>query len=269
MTPLVLAILSASLLGSFHCAGMCGAFLAVAVSPTLHGVASPRSPHTSHLRLQAAYHLGRLATYSIFGAIAGSLGSAVNFLGDMAGVQRMAMLIAAAFMTGYGLVLLARALGITLPRLPLPGGFVSVISRAQRSVLDLKPIPRATLIGLLTTLLPCGWLYAFVIAAGGTGHPLPAMLAMFAFWLGTLPLMAALGAGARTLLGPLSRRLPVATALVLVIMGLLTLTGRVTALGNLPAALATMVQATPQAAVERASQMNQEQELPCCRDAQH
>lgn len=33
MLAMMLAILSASLLGSLHCAGMCGGFLAMAVSP--------------------------------------------------------------------------------------------------------------------------------------------------------------------------------------------------------------------------------------------
>ena len=51
---------------------------------------------------------------------------------------------------------------------------------------------------------------------------------MAAFWLGTVPLMAAVGLGAQRLLGRFRTRLPVVTASVLVILGVLTVAGRFT-----------------------------------------
>ena len=48
-------------------------------------------------------------------------------------------------------------------------------------------------IGLVTTLLPCGWLYTFVALALAAANPLNACLIMFAFWLGTLPVMIGTG----------------------------------------------------------------------------
>jgi len=85
---------------------------------------------------------------------------------------------------------------------------------------------RALIIGLCTTLLPCGWLYAFVITAAGTASPIFAAATMFAFWLGTLPMLVTMGAGVRSVLGPLQRRVPVATAIVLLAAGLYTIAGR-------------------------------------------
>jgi hypothetical protein len=92
--------------------------------------------------------------------------------------------------------------------------------------LTLPAAPRAALIGALTTLLPCGWLYAFAATAAGTARPLSGAGVMAVFWLGTLPMMATLGLGARRMLGPLAARLPVATSILLLIAGLATVAGR-------------------------------------------
>jgi sulfite exporter TauE/SafE len=85
---------------------------------------------------------------------------------------------------------------------------------------------RAGALGLLTTLLPCGWLYAFVVTAAGTGHPARGALVMTAFWLGTLPVMIGVGLGAQRMFGPLRRRLPVVSAAALVVIGLLSIGGK-------------------------------------------
>ncbi|MBE7450024.1 MAG: sulfite exporter TauE/SafE family protein [Kofleriaceae bacterium] len=41
---------------------------------------------------------------------------------------------------------------------------------------------RAALLGLLSAALPCGWLWAFVVVAAGTGSPVGGALVMTAFW---------------------------------------------------------------------------------------
>jgi sulfite exporter TauE/SafE len=88
------------------------------------------------------------------------------------------------------------------------------------------PIARSGAVGLATALLPCGWLYAFVAVAAGTGSPIRGALAMTLFWSGTLPVMLTLGAGLQRMAGPLRARLPVVTAAVVVVLGLLTIGGR-------------------------------------------
>jgi uncharacterized protein len=85
---------------------------------------------------------------------------------------------------------------------------------------------RGLVTGLSTALLPCGWLYAFVAAAGGTGSPGRGMFVMSVFWVGTLPVMATLGFGLQRLAGPVRRSLPLVTATVVVAIGLLTIAGR-------------------------------------------
>jgi hypothetical protein len=92
---------------------------------------------------------------------------------------------------------------------------------------DEPPVARAALTGLLTTLLPCGWLYTFVVTAGGTGSAIAGAGVMVAFWIGTVPMLLAVGFGAQRVLGPFARRLPLAAAALVLVLGLLSIAGRV------------------------------------------
>jgi hypothetical protein len=66
------------------------------------------------------------------------------------------------------------------------------------------------------------------------------MVAMGAFWLGTLPVMVTLGTGLREGLGAIGKRVPALTCVALVAVGLYTLVGR----GSLSAArLLTLAEA--------------------------
>jgi len=220
MTALIGAVFLASLLGSLHCVGMCGAFVAFAVGadPERGGKAS----------LHAAYNLGRLSTYVALGVIAGAVGHAVDLTGEAAGLQRVAASIAGAMMVGFGLIVLLRLRGVHLPRAPLPPGLRRITERGHKFAAERTPGVRALLVGMLTTLLPCGWLYAFVITAAGTGSPFWGGVTMAVFWAGTLPALVAVGAGVSRLAGALGRRIPVATTVLLIGVGLWTLFGRMT-----------------------------------------
>lgn len=220
---LIGAVFAASLLGSLHCAGMCGAFL-------LFAVGADRGPTRSEqVRLHGAYHGGRLVTYAILGVIAGSVGAALDLGGSMVGVQRIAAGVAGALMIGFGIVTLLRIRGVKARFDLIPMRVRRLVENGQRRALTLPPFSRALLIGLMTTLLPCGWLYAFAITAAGTGSPLLGGLTMGVFWLGTLPVLISLGVGAQALAGPLRRHLPALTSLALVGVGLYMVVARVAA----------------------------------------
>ncbi len=226
MTPLFFAVLTASLLGSLHCAGMCGGFLLFAVGTPTHSAHDSPIPRW---RLHAAYHLGRLLTYLAIGAAAGLLGAALDLgAAAVAGVAlpRAAAMLAGATMILFGLAALLRSAGVAIPRPPIPAILIHTAQAAHRHAAGSPPILRASIVGLSTTLLPCGWLYAFAATAAGTGAPGTGALTMLAFWFGTLPLMASLGAGLAALTGPLRRRLPLVTSLLIVLVGLATLAGR-------------------------------------------
>jgi sulfite exporter TauE/SafE len=252
MTTLVVGVFLASLLGSLHCAGMCGAFLAIAVTGVGDGTGRPRQ-----FPLQAAYHLGRLATYTLLGLAAGAAGQLIDLTTALAGARPIAASLAGATLLTFGLFSLLRIYGIVPARLPAPAFMQRLLRAGHRRAFDRPPVVRAAMIGLLTTLLPCGWLYAFVLTAAGTASPWRGGTAMAVFWLGTLPMMVALGATIRGVTGVLGRRLPVATCLALIGMGLFTLVNR----ARLdPAALAARVSV----AAANGQQATAPDKAPCC-----
>lgn len=251
MTALLLTVLIASLAGSLHCAGMCGAFLAFAV-----GTGQPNMP--PRVLLQAAYHGGRLASYALLGAVAGAVGSTLDLGGQMLGLQRTATLIAGGVMVAFGLLILARMLGARLST-RTPRFLETLVARGQSAAMRFPPVGRALAIGLLTVLLPCGWLWPFVLTAAGTAHPLTGGLVMAAFWLGTVPVLAALGVGLQKLAGPLAARLPAVAALAIIAVGLYTIIARF----NAAPAIAAMRLDTTQSVEEQAKQAASTLP-PCC-----
>jgi len=260
VTALLVAVLIASLLGSTHCAGMCGAFVLFAVADSTE----PPNPWRSRVALNAAYNMGRLVTYALLGAAAGMLGAAMDLGGSMVGVQRVAAAFAGGLMICFGLVALLRARGVKLRRMPLPGVLTTMLAGGHRAVADAPPLARAWTVGLLTTLLPCGWLYAFAVTAAGTAHPLYGAATMAVFWVGTLPILAGVGLGAQAMTGRLRSRLPVLTSILLVVVGTYTVLGRM--------ALPTL--AKPQPAVRvvvdgQTSKLEVSTELPpCCQEGE-
>ncbi|MCB9845215.1 MAG: sulfite exporter TauE/SafE family protein [Phycisphaeraceae bacterium] len=252
MIELFATVLGASLLGSLHCAGMCGAFVAVAVGLDAPGQASRRGS-------MIPYHLGRLMTYMTLGALAGLVGGAVQLGGALIGVQRGALLMASVTILGFGIIALLRTSGVRVARPRLPGPLRALVTRAHRRALDMSPTRRALTIGLLTTLLPCGWLYAFVAVAAGTAHPLWAMLTMAVFWIGTLPALTIVGVGVRAATGSLGRALPrlMPIALILVAIASIVLRGRA------PVAFEPSAQASVAESVRAVEGLDHTQ-MPCC-----
>jgi sulfite exporter TauE/SafE len=208
VTALLPTILVASLVGSVHCLAMCGPLVA------LHGSART-------VRLAGFHALGRLTTYVTLGALAGVVGRAVDLAGDLAVVQRTATIVAGAVILAWAGYQLVIALGLRASSAGAPGGAAFTAGLAH--IRTRRAARRAWLVGVLTGLLPCGWLWAFVISAAGTGSVLGGALVMLVFWLGTVPAMT----GALAVGGPvfawLRQRMPVVTAIALLVLGLGTL----------------------------------------------
>lgn len=218
MTPTaatLAAVLFASLAGSPHCAGMCGVFVAMACG-------FDRDKPRTHLRLQLAYHGGRLVGYTTLGVAAGVLGSAIDLGAQAAGLQHAAAILAATTMLVVGGTWLLREAGVRLPHAPAPAfirrAFRGGIARADR----FGPSGRALVMGLLTTLLPCGWLWAFALIAAGTASPLWGAAVMATFWIGTVPILTAVGFGAGALRSRLGPRIRTVAALAMIAIAAVT-----------------------------------------------
>ncbi|GAB5550118.1 MAG: sulfite exporter TauE/SafE family protein [Sandaracinaceae bacterium] len=172
------------LLGSGHCAGMCGPLVLAAAQR--HRTAAELQVH------QALYHLGKTLAYATLGAAAGALaGLAGDGLAAVAQSGQRVLSVA----LGLGLVALGIALlaGRRLPegsawafRLPVFGAVFKALVR-ERSL-------RASVgLGFLNGLLPCGLVYAGLGVAATTGSALGGALSMAAFGLGTAPALVAVG----------------------------------------------------------------------------
>jgi len=167
-----------------------------------------------------------LMTYVLLGAAAGGLGSVVDLAGPLTGIQHMAAIAAGALMVGFGVITWLRISGVKMSRIGLPKVLENAVNGSHQRAARLSPLGRALATGLLTTLLPCGWLYAFAITAAGTANVFSGALVMGTFWVGTLPALTALGAGIHKLSAPLARRVPMISAAAVIVVGLYTIAAR-------------------------------------------
>ena len=184
-----------------------------------------RTPYRNHL----AYQTGRLVTYLTLGSLAGFLGRGVFYLGAYVNAQRTLMVLMGLMMIGAGIYYL------------LPGhrtfgrGISSRIGLLMRNLTgERNAVATAGLIGLCSTLMPCGFLYAFALAAGATGHPVSAMTVMFGFWLGTLPSLLGLGFVLRYCSQRFLQKMQKLTPIFLILFGLMAISGKWQALPGSP-----------------------------------
>jgi uncharacterized protein len=223
------AVLSASLVGSLHCVGMCGP-LAIWASG-----AGERQRTAQMAWAVSLYHVGRLLTYALAGLLAGGVGQLADWGGQTLGIQLFAARVVGVLMIIIG----GFKLGDFLLQRRLAARSIPSASRASlgswitQSLVKLRPyvfrlpVPaRGLVTGLLTALLPCGWLYLFALLAAGTGSPLTGMLVMMAFWLGTVPALVALVSGLQFMRGRVRQWIPAGAALLLIAAGLTTASGR-------------------------------------------
>ncbi|MEX1362846.1 MAG: sulfite exporter TauE/SafE family protein [Nannocystaceae bacterium] len=228
------AVLLASLLGSVHCVAMCGGFATVAAAR------GPRWP-------TVAYQAGRLLGYLGLGVAAGAVGASLDVAGEsLVGLQR-----AAGWLTGG--VLIAMAIASLWPRRAGAGESLVTLGTATASSswlgrggrvrrwwlgwLRRGGLVGAAAMGLGSALLPCGWLWGYVLVAAATGAAVSGALVMLAFWAGGVPALLSVGAVAgwlRRRLGPYSPRL---VAGLMLLLGVLALAGK---LGPAPAATAAV-----------------------------
>ncbi|HVX41726.1 MAG TPA: sulfite exporter TauE/SafE family protein [Gemmatimonadaceae bacterium] len=218
---LVLGVLAASLLGSVHCAAMCGAFTCLYAPPG----------RAARLASQLAYNVGRLVSYTLLGVVAGALGARMNVLGERAGVTHAAEVLAGSLMIAWAAGVFAASLGVRIPVTLAPEWAKRLLGNVLVAARERSERTRALLMGLVTTLLPCGWLYTFVVVAGGTGSAWRGAAVMFAFWLGTVPVLLTVGVAAPRLLRPFARRLPLVSAALVLTLGVLSVAGKLRAPG--------------------------------------
>lgn len=218
MSPAFLAgVFGASLIGSLHCAGMCG------------GIACFVAGTASRGRSLLLYHAGRLISYTALGALAGASGAALDLGGEAAGIGRAGTIVAVALVIATAAWMLARALGVRLPVPAAKTRLGRIYASATRVVAEADPGVRGFALGLLTALLPCGFLYLFLAAAAASGGALAGAATMAAFWAGTVPALFAVGFLAQRVTPAIRKRAPAVAAGLLLAVALTALLPRLSA----------------------------------------
>lgn len=264
MMLLFTTVFVASLFGSLHCVGMCGPLAVLAsASQSTDGSIQSRKPRWS---LITAYHLGRIASYAVIGLIAGFIGSGIHETGTLLGLQRLAAQLAGGTMLVIGLLAIVRLISGEKHMAHMPKRLQSALHQSHVWARSQPPMRRATVIGMLTAILPCGWLYAFVLMAAGTASALSGSIVMIAFGLGSVPAMTTLVAGATSLLGNSQKLIPWASAILVTFIGLYTLSKRSqTDLASLHNQQVTSTQSGKPVSIQTQIDRIGKEELPCCK----
>jgi len=196
------------LLGSLHCAAMCG--------PLMLALPVPPGGPARFVSGRIIYQLGRVTTYCLLGIVAGLVGQSIF----LAGLQRwLSIALGVAILTGF---LISKKIALSAPVVRL----VTRLKAAMSTQLRERSLRSLALLGLLNGLLPCGLVYVAMAGAVSLGTLREGMLYMAVFGLGTLPTM--LGISLSGKLFPLPLRLKLRRAIpfgVCLLAGLLILRG--------------------------------------------
>lgn len=202
MAPVNLAAVALiGLLGSVHCAGMCGGIVGAFSLVPEGGRSRPRPFPVTVVTARAAssavvprvlaYNSGRLASYALAGIIAGSAGGAATLAG--LAITHTIM----AWMVNAMLVILGLHLSGAWRALSwLETGGRHLWRRLEpltATLLPLDSLPKLVAMGALWGWLPCGMVYSVLLTAMLSGSGWQGGAIMLAFGLGTLPMLLAMG----------------------------------------------------------------------------
>jgi sulfite exporter TauE/SafE len=191
------------LVGSLHCAGMCG--------PIALAIPSNVNSTSRFLLSRLAYNLGRIATYCLLGALFGLIGKSFALIGW----QRWVSLCA----------------GVSILIALLISSRVSLSARVSKPIAFLKTIfakllRQSTLtstfsLGALNGFLPCGLAYAACAGAAATSGFITGISYMTLFGLGTIPMMLGIGLAGKKLQFALRFKFQKLIPVTLILMSLL------------------------------------------------
>lgn len=189
------------LLGSMHCVGMCGP-LAFAV-PTLQ-------KGWAYLVLnKLSYQLGRIISYCLLGVLIGLMGRQIWLAGIQQGIS---------ILTGVLIIIAACSR-------------LFKFSVRNNNTLLTKPFYRLfdyafkhkanhLIIGIINGFLPCGFVYMAMAGALNTGSVNSAVVYMFCYGMGTLPLMFIAGMSMGFTTGALRNRINKFVPYIMICLGL-------------------------------------------------
>lgn len=209
----LLAVFLVGLLGGAHCAVMCGPVVTalnlaggtgattkppasrrIPVFDASDASASSREPNLLRrpLTIRLAYNMGRIGTYTLMGAIVGSVGAGAWLVERWLPVQQLVLLFTSLTLLVLGLYLL-RVKAVTVAIESAGQHIWRLVQPIAKQRLFGQGIANAFAAGALWGLLPCGMVYGALAMALVSGTASGGALLMAAFGLGTLPNLLLVG----------------------------------------------------------------------------
>ena len=238
------------LISSFgHCLGMCGGILAIYSArqssmslragdlPAIaeHPVGKQSPPKPSLLTRIVRFlplHLGRITTYTFFGALIGLAGSLLDRAGGLMGWQG-----AFSILVGLAMIVVSLSLIGVLPPIEMAlakvSGGSSPIGR-MRGLFGRHNFLSTVSLGILWGFLPCGLVFAMLVLAARAQTPWGGALTMLVFGLGTIPTLIGFGLAAN-LIGPTLRgRLQILAGALILLFAIQTILRGLAVAGVIP-----------------------------------
>ncbi|MDB6027910.1 MAG: hypothetical protein JWM68_4133 [Verrucomicrobiales bacterium] len=189
--------------GSLHCAGMCG--------PIALAIPSHAQNSSRFVLARVAYNLGRILTYCVLGASFGVIGKSFAIIGLQRWISLSAgILILSALWISSRISLAAR---ISRP--------ITVIKASLGKLLRQSTLSSTFFLGVMNGFLPCGLVYVACAGATATSDLLSGIGYMAAFGLGTIPMMLGIGLFGKKLQFTLRFKLQKLVPTVVLVVGVL------------------------------------------------
>ena len=161
------------ILGSLHCVGMCG--------PIAMYLAGKSGGSNFNMFL---YHIGRLSTYALLGALAGFGGILIS----LTGLPKIVSILAGV------LLILGVLLGFATKHHLFSGQQTANFYSKIKNLLPLERFQSSPiyflLFGFLNGFLPCGMLYTAILASLAAGTVSESAIYMVLFGIGTSPALS-------------------------------------------------------------------------------
>jgi sulfite exporter TauE/SafE len=206
-------MLALGLVSSLHCVTMCGPLIAVASAPLQTGSKEGQGGLGSLMLWQISYQLGRGVTYITLGVVLAYAGRMLSALFPARLFGGAIQIAVAALFVGLALFAVLRGRTVTAPK----GG--SAFGKLIRKFVTSGRASGMLVLGLLTGFLPCGVLYAAFARSLAAESPTEGGLLMFAFWLGSAPLLVVVGLASGSLLRAFGRFANVLVAIAMLMTG--------------------------------------------------
>ncbi len=212
-TANILGALLLGLMGAGHCLAMCGGIISSL------SVSSASEQQQRNWYFIVIYQIGRITSYTLFGAISGWLGLQFNQVSPLPILKILS-----------GVLLIAMALYMSqtwlgLRHLEKIGKLLwNKISPLTRKLLPVTNAKQALLLGGIWGWMPCGLVYTSLGYALSLGDSLSSALFMFVFGLGTLPATILAGGASLSMKKFLNHKMVrLLSAIVFLLMGIFTL----------------------------------------------